>query len=413
MKILIYGLNFAPEIVGCGKYNAEMANWLRKNGHEVRVIAAHPYYPSWKIQKGYSSLKFFREKWWGKVKAIRCPIYIPEFPTGVKRLVHLFSFAISSIPALIANLKWQPDIVFNIAPTIISSPLAIIFSKFCKAVSWLHIQDFELEAASGLNLIKNKKLIFFANLIQNAILNSFTIISSISPEMIKNLSRKGIVKKKTFLLPNWVDLTKIFPLPNPQTIKKDFGYALSKVICLYSGNIGKKQGLEIIIECAKILEKEKEIEFLICGEGSEKPKLIELAKNLGSVKFLPLQPNADFNKLMNLADIHILPQKSDVADLVLPSKLSGILASGKPVIATASPDTQIFNTLRNIGITVKPESSSQMAKAILFLAHRPELRKDLGAKALRYTCENLNKEQILNSFLEKAHILFNQKNVSK
>ena len=100
MKILIYGINYAPELTGIGKYSAELAEWLAARGHEVSVVTAPPYYPQWRVHDGYRSGRYAKEELRG-VTVRRAPLWVPEKPGGAKRLIHLASFALSSLPSLL------------------------------------------------------------------------------------------------------------------------------------------------------------------------------------------------------------------------------------------------------------------------------------------------------------------------
>ena len=157
MRILIVGINFFPELTGIGKYTGEMAVSISQHGHQVQVITAPPYYPHWQVQKGYHWWSYRKEEW-NTISINRCPLWIPRQPTGLKRIIHLLSFAVSSIPPLLMSLRWRPDIVICIAPALFSAPGAWIAANLAKAKSWLHIQDFELEAALELGLVLYKPI---------------------------------------------------------------------------------------------------------------------------------------------------------------------------------------------------------------------------------------------------------------
>ena len=162
MNIILYSINYAPEQVGIGKYSGEFANWLNSRGHNVRVITAQPYYPTWKIGVGYPN-RYAMEKSYG-VWIMRCPLWVPQRPTGLTRLIHLASFALSSLPILLAQISWKPDVVINVAPAFFCAPGALILRYLCgrRTITWLHIQDFELDAAFELGLLKGKLLRAFA-----------------------------------------------------------------------------------------------------------------------------------------------------------------------------------------------------------------------------------------------------------
>ena len=138
MRIILYGLNYHPEIVGVGKYNKELADFLSNKGHEIRVITANPYYPEWKTRQN----KYKTEKI-DNTLVFRSPIYVPKKPNGIKRILHLFSFSISSIPNLIRQIIWSPELIIVFLPTIFITPNIIFMMNFYsnKCKTHLHIQD--------------------------------------------------------------------------------------------------------------------------------------------------------------------------------------------------------------------------------------------------------------------------------
>ncbi len=105
MKILVYGINYSPELTGIGKYTGEMVEWMASQGHDVRVITAPPYYPEWKVGERYSSWRYRREE--GAATVWRCPLYVPKQPSTLKRLIHLGSFALSSFFPLMAQRQLE------------------------------------------------------------------------------------------------------------------------------------------------------------------------------------------------------------------------------------------------------------------------------------------------------------------
>ena len=116
MKILVYGINYSPELTGIGKYTGEMVEWMASQGHDVRVITAPPYYPEWKVGERYSSWRYRREE--GAATVWRCPLYVPKQPSTLKRLIHLGSFALSSFFPLMAQRRWKPDRIIGVVPTL-------------------------------------------------------------------------------------------------------------------------------------------------------------------------------------------------------------------------------------------------------------------------------------------------------
>ena len=396
MKILIYGLNYHPELTGIGKYTGEMAEWLAKNGHHVRVVTAPPYYPKWKTDNNYSSR--YRIENLNGVKVYRCPLYIPRKPNGLTRILHLLSFALSSLFIIICQYTWRPQVVINVIPSIFSAFTALLGAALYNAKTWLHIQDFELDAAFNLGILRERGLKEIAGYVESLIFKKFGRVSTISLSMLRKLYQKGIDESAIILLPNWVDTNQIFPLTGRNSLRDALGFSQKHIVALYSGNMGKKQGLEIIIDAARKTKRKKHIRFVLCGEGPAKSKLKSLSSGLANVCFIPLQQQQKLNRLLNLADIHLLPQKPEAADLVMPSKLTGIFASGKPVVAIADPCTEIGRVVNGRGIIVKPGDIEGFANAIVELADQPNEREKIGRAGRSYATDLLDKNRILTQF---------------
>jgi len=281
------------------------------------------------------------------------------------------------------------------------------------AKAWLHIQDFELDAAFNLGILKMSRLRKIVEYAESWILKRFDRISSISNQMIENLRQKEVDKSKIILFPNWVDTELIYPLSNSNPMRDELGMQSGTIVALYSGNMGQKQGIEILVEVAQILEPYSNIKFIFCGEGSALWRLKSMAPALSNVIFLPLQPVEKLNYLLNLADLHLLPQKANAADLVMPSKLTGILASGKTVIATANPGTEIAQTVQNHGVVVPPDDKAAFSQALLWLANHPEDRKKLGQNGRIFAEEYLSKEKILSQFEKDLYSIIQSKKVNE
>ena len=152
-----------------------------------------------------------------------------------------------------------------------------------------------------------------------------------------------------------------------------------------------------MIQAAKELESEN-IQFIMCGSGSALERLQVAAKGLKNILWLPLQPLERLNDFLNVADIHLLPQQAGAADLVMPSKLTGMLASGRPIIATADIDTQVEKVVQGCGVVVAPGDNTAFSQSIKTLSEDVELRERLGVKARKYADNNLQYEVIMKKF---------------
>jgi colanic acid biosynthesis glycosyl transferase WcaI len=401
LRILLHGINYSPELTGIGKYSGEMAEWLAARGHGVRVVTAPPYYPAWRVRTDYQAWSYRTEPGAAPedVRVYRCPVYVPRRPSGRTRLLHLGSFMLSSLPIMLSQAQWRPDVVLTIEPTLMSSVAGLMTARMAEAVAWLHIQDFEVDAAFGLGLLESGGLArSVAEMIERRTMHQFDAISTVSEKMMQRLPEKGIPVEKTVLFPNWVDTGAIAPLAGPSRLRHQLGLGPERVVLMYAGNMGMKQGLELLPLLAQEFAPDPRIHFVFCGDGAYHAQLAGMLHDAANVTMLPLQPYDRLNDLLNAADIHLLPQRPDAADLVMPSKLTGMLASGRPVIATAAEGTQVALALDLCGIAVPPLDKPALFAAVRMLADAPEMRHALGAAARAHAVEHLGKERVLERF---------------
>ena len=413
LKILIYSLNYAPDKVGIGKYSGELGSALSSRGFSVHAITAPPYFPRWVISSEYrnSYVNYYREN----VLIHSCPLWVPPNPNSIARLIHLLSFALTSFFPLLGQRSWQPDVILTVAPAFFCAPGALMLTKLCgpSCVSWLHVQDFELDAAFELGMLKGKFLRRLAEVVEKSILHRFDCVSSISKQMVNKLESKGVAPSSTVLFPNWVNLDEIYPIP---TLTRKFNCFRLKlniphdsVVLMYSGSMNQKQGLELIVEAIQFLSDIPGLFWLFAGEGPMKPYLLRATALFPQVIHFPLQPAELMNDWLNAADIHLLPQKAGAADLVLPSKLLGILASGRPVVATSTHGSALAELASEAGACTSPGDAHAFADALRHLIADPEQRLMAGKRARKLAEERFGKDAVLERFEQQLLSLVQSK----
>lgn len=406
-KLLFIGYNFSPELTGIGKYSGEMMHWLAKKGHDCTVLTSYPYYPYWKIQEPYRKHRFWFKKEVknydsnGKLSVIRCPMYVPNRPSGLKRIILDTTFTISAFLAIIPLLfQRKHDWVISVAPSFQFGLLGVFYKKLKGAKHWHHIQDLQIEAAQDLGIIKSNKLLSILYGIEKTIFKNTDTISSISNGMIDRIERKA--KMPLLLFPNWTDTSNFYPMENKSKLKKQFGFTNSDWVVLYSGAIGEKQGLEAILQAAKTLKHRNTIQFVICGTGPYKENLKILAKEmvLENIHFMPLQPKDQFNAFLNMADLHLVIQKEKASDLVMPSKLTTILAVGGHALVTANKTSSLYQLLKTfkMGQLVTAEDSKALAEGIL-KAYESQNNNTIKLSARAYAEKHLEINNVMTSFV--------------
>lgn len=397
MKILLLGLNYAPERVGTGPYTAGLVEALAERGHQVRAIVGQPYYPQWRAHPGHRGWSTEEH---GGTRICRVPHAIPRRPTGPARLWQQASFALAALPLLLKDAaSWRPDRVIAIAPSLLAGPLALLAARIAGGSAWLHIQDFELDAAQATGLLAgNRPATRLLGAVERAIFRAFDRVSTISPAMCRRLAAKGVAPDRIAEHRNWAELDRIRPLEEPSAFRKAWKIETPHV-ALYSGALGRKQGLDLILASARRLTHRKDLTFVICGNGPERQRLEGMAADLANVRFFDLQPAERLGELLGLASLHLLPQIAGAADLVLPSKLANMLASGRPIVATAAPGTGIAAEIEGCGQAVEPGDSVDLAMAIERLCDDPALAQALGRAARQRAEAHWCRKTILADFV--------------
>jgi colanic acid biosynthesis glycosyl transferase WcaI len=395
MNVLILGLNYAPEPIGIGPYTTGMAEALVAAGHQVSVICAKPYYPYWQVRAEFRGPRARRTVEAG-AKVTRLPIYVPRRPSGARRLLHHLSFAARAFPAMLGEARRQrPDVVIAIAPSLLSAVIARLVVRLSGARLWLHVQDFEVDAALATGLLADGGAAAkVARRVEHWSLAADRV-STISPQMCARLADRGVTADRIVELRNWATLEDApsTPCGYRQEWEIDRPH-----IALYSGAIANKQGIELIVEAAQRLQHRRDLAFVVCGDGPQRAELAALAAGLDNIQFRPLQPRERLGELLGLASVHLLPQIAGAADLLLPSKLTNMLASGHPVVATAAPGTGLAQEVDGCGLIVPPGDGAAFADAITRLIDDPARSATLSANARARAEERWSRPRILARF---------------
>lgn len=396
-RILIIGINYFPEDSAIGLYSTEKAEYLVSKGFDVTVITGFPYYPQWEIRDDYKSKPYLVKETINGVKVFRSKQYVPKDPTFIKRIIHLTSFTFGNFINLFRVNK--PDIVISIVPFTTSALLGWFIKKRYKSKHWVHIQDFEFDAAidSGL-LTGNKKVVIdLLQSIEKFVLSKADIVSTISFGMIAKLKQK--TKTNTFYLTNWIDTTKF----SSNKIKSHRYLESNAFKILYSGNIGAKQDWGFFIEFLNHVKSIDNVEVIVVGEGAEKDSLLSKIKHYSIVKHYNLVPYEELPSLLSSADLHILFQKTDVIDTVMPSKILGMMASAKPSIVTGNLKSEVATVFKESqgGFYFDDTEMEAIIQKIRILKNDKKLSQNIGLNAMDYVNRKFSKTEVLDNFIDK------------
>ncbi len=392
MNITIISHNYFPEDSGIGLYSTGMAEFLTSK-HDVTILTGVPYYPQWKIHSNYIDNPLFSKETINGVTVHRFKQYTPARPNFFKRVLQMVHFFLGTLFTGLKSSK--ADLIIVVVPFTISI-LAGWFLKHIKGGKlWVHIQDFEFDAALKTGT-STKNSLASQNLfkIEKWILLRADFSSTISKAMMLKLAQKR--KGNQVYFPNWID----YSLINPATAQENIIFNPNTFNILYSGNIGEKQDWNFYIDFVTTMQIHPEFHFYLVGEGAKRE--IVVAQLVGKLNFSYYPPVAykDLNDLLCGADVHVLFQKPEFKDLVMPSKILGMMASAKPSIVTGHEDSEIkVNFEHSQGGYYFHENTIEGVKmCIMDLKNNPDEALLRGTKARKFVMEHFSYEKVLAEF---------------
>lgn len=399
-NITLIGINFYPEDSAIGLYSTQMAEHLAFT-HNIEVITGFPYYPEWEIREAYKNQSTYLKEKKENITIYRYKQYVPKEPSFKSRILHLLDFTIGSLWNVFKVKK--SDLVICVVPFTTSIVLGLIVAKLRGAKVWVHIQDFEFDAAVESGIAgeqRGLKAKIFKGLfgLERKLLNKADIVSTISYGMIEKLKTK--TNTINYFFPNWVDETFI----DPNKAQKHSLMQSDKFKILYSGNIGAKQDWDFFITVVEHFKHREDIEFIVVGAGAKKEWLVEQTKTMKNITHAIPVEYATLPNLLCSANLHILFQKNDVIDTVMPSKLLGMMASATPSVVTGSLESEVakvFNKSQG-GYFFDSDNFEDVVKSIEKLSINKELASTMGKDARTYIIEHFSATKVLSNFEEKV-----------
>jgi colanic acid biosynthesis glycosyl transferase WcaI len=367
MKVLILSINYWPEVTGIGAFTTYRAEYLAAAGHDVAVCTTFPYYPEWKVPPGYAGKLTASEQRNG-VQILRSYAYIPNPATSLKRILHEASFIVTSMIRAVAQKR--PDLLLVVSPPLGLAVNAILLSRLWRIPYVFDVEDLQPDSAAELNMLPSWALRLLYR-VENAAYRHAALVTTLTNGMRKRIIGKGVAAEKVDLLEARVD-DSLFDIEPSEGNAFRQRYGLDKqFLVTHSGNMGVKQGLDVIVDAAVLNRADDSMQFLLVGDGAVRAriqrKVAEL--ELRNVRFLPLLDATDFRGLLAASDVCLLTQQKSVSEIAFPSKVVTYLAAGRPVIASVNADCEIAETIRESGggRIVAPEDAAGLLAAIMEL----------------------------------------------
>lgn len=388
LRITILGLNYVPEQSGNAPYTASLAEGLVAAGHTVHVLTGFPHYPEWTLKQGYTGWKMTEEI--NGVTVDRLRHFVPRNPSALSRIHMELSFGFRLLTA-----HWHnPDVILVVSPALLSCGLAIMRAHMRprRPAVAIWIQDLYsrgvVETGTGGSLLGR-----IASTLESKILCSADGVAAIHERFKSHMvTLLGVPSGRVEVIRNWTHLPDT-PTSGVGEMRSKLGWGSDEVVVLHAGNMGKKQGLENVVEAARLAgERHSSVRFVLMGNGNQRRQLEKLAQGVSHISFADPLPGNEFQLALAAADLLLVNELPGVKDMAVPSKLTSYFNAGVPVIAATDAGSVTASEIEGCkgGVRVDAADPHALLEAATALAQDPGVGAQMAANAMRFRHETLS-----------------------
>jgi glycosyltransferase involved in cell wall biosynthesis len=383
MRILIAGVNYAPEVTGIAPFTTGLAEHLALEGHEVAVATTFPFAPHWRWFQSPPRWRT-RERLNG-VEVWRTKIVLPPRRTAVWRIV--FDSSIGLTSALTALSIPRVDVTICLSPPI-QTTLAAAVVRFKLGKLVILVQDLPTEAAHSVGMLKEGVALHVGRSLEHLAYKLADHIVVITSAFAVYIESVGVKRERISEIPNWADVESIRPDTPDREMRTRLGAGPDDFLVVHTGNMGAKQDLLNVVAAASILNRQdRRIKIALVGDGQERAKVAEgiAGRKLDNIRLLPLQADHEYPTALNAANALLINQAPIVVDSVMPSKLLAYMASGRPIVAAVHTNSTTADLVdrAGCGVVVTPGRPDALAAGLISMASDDEGKLKLTAMGRR------------------------------
>lgn len=392
MKILIITNYFPPEIGGASHLYFELAESLSLKGNSVEVITGFPRYNVNSAQVKKVTGLWAQEKT-GQFNVLR--VFIPSMPRHIPLFRGLEHFTVAFSLFLGGLFSRRADVILVYSPPLTLALASCFVGKIKGTSVVVNVQDLFPQEAIDLGILKNSFLIDFFEKMEKLVYRLADVVAVHSRGNGEHVKNRESKTKKVEVVPNWIDLERMKPAKRENAFREEHKLG-NKFVVSYAGTMGWCQDMGTIIRAAGLLREKEDILFLLVGEGVEKEQLIKdaLSQKLQNVKFLPMQPWEKYPAVLQASDLCLVNLKDKLKTPVVPSKILGIMATGRPVLASMPLDGDAPRIIQEAGcgVVIEPGNHVKLAESILKFYSAPAVLEEMGRKGREYAEKYFSRE---------------------
>ena len=383
--------NYAPELTGIGPYATQLAEHWAASGARTDVLTGMPHYPAWRVDERYRGV-WRREESRQGVRVHRRRHYVPPRQTALRRGVFEASVLVHGI---LAPPPGRPDAVISQMPSLAGGVIGARLARRHRVPHIPVVQDLMGAAAAQSGIRGGGRAAAVAAKAERHALRDATLVGVIHESFVEGVTALGVDPARIRVVPNWTHVKG--PSADRAATRARLGWAGGTPVLLHSGNMGLKQGLDVLTGLARLAP---DIRVVLMGDGNQRDGLRERAAGLPNLDFLPPADPDDFTDVLAAADVLAVTQRASVLDMSVPSKLTSYFVSGRPVVASVAGGGGTADEVRRsgAGVLVAPEDPAALLAAVRRLAADPVAADALGARGPQYVAQHLSREAGLARF---------------
>ncbi|MEU4256564.1 glycosyltransferase [Streptomyces fradiae] len=384
-RLLLVSTNYAPEHTGIGPYATQVAEHWAALGHETHVLAGMPHYPSWSVDPAYRGA-WRRTELRGGVTVHRRRHTVPPRQTAVRRA--LFEGSVLAHQLAAPPRMARPDAVVAQLPSLAGGVVAARLAARWRVPFVPVVQDLMGAAAAQSGIEGGDRAAAAASRVEAYVLRRAALVGVIHETFTARVTALGVAPGRIRVVPNWSHVAA--PSRPREETRRRLGWAPADTVVLHSGNMGLKQGLEVLVGAARL---DPALRVVLMGDGNQREALGRLAADVPNLEFLPPAADADFPEVLAAADVLAVTQRASVLDMSVPSKLTSYFAAGRPVVASVADGGGTAEEVRRsgAGVLVPPEDPAALLAAVRGLAADPGAADALGAAGPRHVAAHLSR----------------------
>jgi colanic acid biosynthesis glycosyl transferase WcaI len=404
VNVLVICPHYAPDEAPTGEVMTSIVDGLAARGHRLHVVTALPWYREHRVADGWTGRLVRRETTsWGWITRLH------PFPTDKSNIpARAVAFGGFTMLAALAAMRrpqrgFRPDVVLVMSP-----PLILGLAGWWSALRWrvpmvFNIQDVFPDVAVEVGAITDRRVIAVASWLERFLYRRSAAVTVLSSDLRENLADKlaGHRPERVEVIPNFVDTTRVTPLPRRNAYRDEFGLG-DRVVVMYAGNLGYSQSVDLMLDAARGMADQPDVVFVINGSGSARGELVARGAGLANVVWVGMQPKERLPEVLAAADVHTVLLKAGLARSSVPSKTYSILASGRPVVASVDPGTEVERVLTEsgAGVAVPPEDTEAFVAAVGAVCRSATDRERMGSAGRRWVERWLSPAAVAESYEE-------------